>query len=379
MSAVSSVGSTPARTVAIWSGDVHVIAATSCPPNAGFHATSRWFVDLEIDRVAGEARVEARRETRRDLAAPRRRRREDRPRVVGCDERDRRVRDVLFDVLADEVHHLVGAPRNERAIVGRFDGDGEHVSGECCAAPSSSRVTCWRSGSHNTIVQLDRRPRHRDRCSRLVVDAVRLGCRSSSTTLAHLLVERCVGPAFVGPRDFGDLDLADVRSRLRACLQRSDIGVARAAGCERPGTSARSAGSTLAGSQSRSAHDRIAGSSSSACIHPSSCSQRALTCVPSIARWRTPVRNGRSSSSAIWRADLAGVGVDRVAAGEDQIERALAFEHLRQHRRGREGVGARVDGIGDEHAVDVDVAGEAPRDRFAQRVFGGRRAERETR
>src|SRR5262249_32720833 len=34
-------------------------------------------------------------------------------------------------------------------------------------------------------------------------------------------------------------------------------------------------------------------------IHPSSCSQRACTRVPSSARWRTPVRNGRSSSSAI--------------------------------------------------------------------------------
>ena len=34
-------GSTPARTVAIWTGDEQWIAATSWPPNAGFHATSR--------------------------------------------------------------------------------------------------------------------------------------------------------------------------------------------------------------------------------------------------------------------------------------------------------------------------------------------------
>ena len=37
----ASAASMPARTVAIWTGDVQWIAATSSPPNAGFHATSR--------------------------------------------------------------------------------------------------------------------------------------------------------------------------------------------------------------------------------------------------------------------------------------------------------------------------------------------------
>ena len=50
----------PARTVAIWIADVAPIAATSCPPNAGFHATSRPLADFEVDRVAGEARAQAR-------------------------------------------------------------------------------------------------------------------------------------------------------------------------------------------------------------------------------------------------------------------------------------------------------------------------------
>ena len=75
-------GSTPARTVAICGRVVQWIAATSWPPNAGFHATSVVAIGVELDRVAGEAGAERGRGAGRDLAAPRGARREDRPRVA---------------------------------------------------------------------------------------------------------------------------------------------------------------------------------------------------------------------------------------------------------------------------------------------------------
>ena len=122
-----------------------------------------------------------------------------------------------------------------------------------------------------------------------------------------------------------------------------------------PGTAARSGGSTFAGSMSRSAHDRIAGRSSSACIHPSSCSQRACTRVPSSARWRTPVRNGRSSSSA------SSAGTCPVSASTE-----LRPVRIRSNGPARRtaadnacavaSVSACERGVGDEDAVDVDVA-----------------------
>ena len=104
---------------------------------------------------------------------------------------------------------------------------------------------------------------------------------------------------------------------------------------------------------------------------------RARRAVPSIERWRTPLRNGKVAQLGELGADLTGVGVDRVAAGEHEVERAVVCERGRERLRGGERVGTGERGVGDEHAVDVDVAVEAPRDRFAQRVLGGRRPERD--
>ena len=73
-------GSTPARTVAICGRVAQWIAATSWPPNAGFHATSSSSIDVELHRVAGEAGTERGGGAGRDLAAPRGAGRQDRPR-----------------------------------------------------------------------------------------------------------------------------------------------------------------------------------------------------------------------------------------------------------------------------------------------------------
>ena len=135
------------------SADVAPIAATSWPPNAGFHATSRSSSTLELDRVAGEPGAEPRRDARRDLAAPRGRAGEDRPRL-------RRVATSSTTAPATSSSTfspsrctiVVGAPRAERAR--------RRVGSTVIAttlpveprprAPSSSRVACARSGSTTT-------------------------------------------------------------------------------------------------------------------------------------------------------------------------------------------------------------------------------------
>ena len=83
-------------------------------------------------------------------------------------------------------------------------------------------------------------------------------------------------------------------------------------------------------------------------------------------------------------ADLAGVGVDRIAAGQHEIEpcsllRGLVLERGRERLGRRECVGSCERDVGDVHAVDVHVLVEAPRDRLAQRVVGRGRAQREHR
>ena len=74
-------------------------------------------------------------------------------------------------------------------------------------------------------------------------------------------------------------------------------------------------------------------------------------------------------------SDLAGIGVDRIATGQDEVERARVGEHGRERLRGGEGVGAGEGRVGDEHTVDLDRALDAPRDGLAQRVLRRRRPE----
>ena len=75
--------------------------------------------------------------------------------------------------------------------------------------------------------------------------------------------------------------------------------------------------------------------------------------------------------------DLAGVGVDRVPPDEDEVERAGVGQRGGERAGRREGVGAGERGVGDQHPVHLDAALGRPRDRLAQRVLGGWRAERE--
>ncbi len=79
------------------------------------------------------------------------------------------------------------------------------------------------------------------------------------------------------------------------------------------------------------------------------------------------------------RADLAGVGVDGVAAEEHEVERSLVLDRCRERARRREGVGTGERGIGDEHSLDGDCVLRAPRDGLTQHVLRGGRAEREHR
>ena len=125
------------------------IAATSWPPNAGFHATSRSPSSSRPTASPVSPAPSRGRGAARDLATPRGARREDRPRRR---RRAAQVDDARGDVLLDARRRAscddrVGAPRSSSAAgVERRGRDRDGVTADrdrrgSPAAPSSSRVT----------------------------------------------------------------------------------------------------------------------------------------------------------------------------------------------------------------------------------------------
>ena len=70
--------------------------------------------------------------------------------------------------------------------------------------------------------------------------------------------------------------------------------------------------------------------------------------------------------------DLAGVGIDGVQPGEDQVERRAGADRGRERPRGGERVGA-----GEGRITQVDALGGPGRHGLPQHLLGGRRAQRE--
>ena len=126
-STVRGVGAVimPARTVAIWMADVAPIAATSWPPNAGFHATSRRSPTSRS--TASPVRPASRRAaTRRQPHDPKQSNRSRWPKArIGlrsCPLGDT-TSNSFFDVRPDQVHDVVGAPRGEQLDIRILHGD----------------------------------------------------------------------------------------------------------------------------------------------------------------------------------------------------------------------------------------------------------------
>ncbi len=150
--AARASGARRRRTVAICTADVDVIAATSWPPNAGFHATSR--SSSTSSSTASPVRPAPRRAATRDATS-----RphavdagEDRPRCVARHEPDDRAGDVFFDVLAGEVHDLVGAPRRQRACrrAARSVTASDVAASSCCGRAEELAVSCARDRVRTT-------------------------------------------------------------------------------------------------------------------------------------------------------------------------------------------------------------------------------------
>ena len=126
------------------------------------------------------------------------------------------------------------------------------------------------------------------------------------------------------------------------------------------GTAARPAGSTLHGSMSRSAVETTAGRSTRTCAQPSSCSAR-MSSVRSREREVAGAGDeGEPEQLGELGADLAGVGVDRVAAGEHEVEAAEVVDGGGERTRGGEGVGAGERRVGDEDAVGMSTSRSGP-------------------
>ncbi len=176
----------------------------------------------------------------------------------------------------------------------------------------------------------------------------------------------CTGPTQVG---------------LRGLAPRAgaEIGRGRRRGCGRPGPRPGPRGSTLHGSQSRSARreHRRAGRP-----RPAPSRRRARSAASSVrAVEREVAHAGRGTGGRAARRarDRPGRCRRRRSCGRRARGRTGPRGAIARGERlgGGERVGAGERGVGDEHAADVDAAVEAPRDRLAQRVLGGGRAERE--
>ena len=235
-----------------------------------------------------------------------------------------------------EVHDVVGAPASraaERRARRRVIATTRPAisAARRAAAPSSSRVMCARSGSATTATAGPapsiRRRGHR--VERRVVDVLvqRAALAENVHGVANLL-GRAVRP---GARAGPGSPPSPSPARPTSATRPAPHGPApRSAAVRRrmrsAGTAARPGGSTFAGSHSRSAHDSTAGSSTSACIQPSSCSQRAST-TRSVDREVAHAGEEREVEQlGHLGPDLAGVGVDRVATGEHEVERAFTVE-----------------------------------------------------
>ena len=204
---------------------------------------------------------------------------------------------------------VVGAPRAERRGRRRASTTvtASDVAGRARPRRRAARgSSCARSGSDDDDDRaVDRGAVRgatvRERATSVDVRGRARRARASSAHgVAHLLGERRVGHA--APRAVDGHDLAPRRPTWATPPGPTGPGRGRRRSSRRmrsAGTAARPGGSTLAGSISRSAHDRTAGRSHLG-LQPAVVvlAARVRRASPSIARWRTPVRNGRSSSSA---------------------------------------------------------------------------------
>ena len=269
-------------------------------------------VELERDRVTGEAGAERGGDAGRDLAAPDRPRREDGPR--------RRPRAPIATTAAAtssstsipvDAHDLVGAPAAEligigRVVAGRSRGDRDHPTGEACRRAeqlAGEQVPALfdehrdqpirRAGGEGAGTE----PVSRSSSSR-VVERPSLG--EDLDRAADLFVERGVGDAVAQPDVVEDPHPAD-RGRAPGLAPRSGSEIV---GAELPDRRSRNRGAPLRIHLARideSFGRRQQGGKADLGLEPAVVELAARACTRpsgSIARCRTPVRNGRSSSCA---------------------------------------------------------------------------------
>jgi hypothetical protein len=334
---------------------------------------------FELDRVADEAGVEAHRHARRHLASPCGGRHQDRPRRFTAGEFCNRASDVFLDVLAVEVHDLVGAPADELLGIRRLHRDGEHVAGELRgrAEQLASAVVATGLEHHDRARRLHKRFGN-GRGDLVVALGVEGTARDEEPhRRVDLFGERRVEPAAPGSIDGHDLDGPHPRRRcVLPPRTRAELG-----GCHGPDHRRRHCGAPRwvdlrgVGEAFGRRQDR---------------GQPHLGLQPAVVEFATRVdtvavdremadagEEGQVEQFGELGTNLTGVGVDRVAAREQKVERPLTAERGGERLRGRKRVGARERGVGDVHARDVDVALASPRNRFAQRVVRGGRPERE--
>ena len=149
-------GRTPTRTVTICTGELASTAATSCPPNAGFHATRRLRAPSTSSPTASPVSPAPARAAARDATS--------RPQAVlgastahGCvstTQSPSAACGVVLDRRALDLHDRIGTPRREATGVVGGEGDGDGVAVDLgrhqCGGAEQLAVSRGRSGSTTT-------------------------------------------------------------------------------------------------------------------------------------------------------------------------------------------------------------------------------------
>ena len=349
-------GRTPGRTVAICTSERHRDGRHQAAPEGGLPRHQAAVLDAEPHGVAGEPGAEAGRRPGRHLAAPQRAGHQHGPRRRACAPVRQRPGHVLFHRRPRQRHGAVRAPRGQLGGVGQLGPDGHHRARHAAGdvhglaqqlAGHAEPVGLDDHGHDRGIVRRRRRGSDRARrrrrarpCPSASAGGAPRGARWCTASSAPHCPQQLDGRLDLGgdvPRQHDPVAGhapgtaprpppwgSPPRPRARARDRRRASRRMRAAS-----TAARPSGGTLHGSVSRSAVDSTAGSATCTSRQPSSSSQRTSRTLVGQRQLLDPRREGEVEQLGDLGPDLAGVGVDRVAPHQDQVEGALPAQGRR--------------------------------------------------
>ena len=395
-------GRTPGRTVTNWTGDVHVMSATSAPENAGLAATSRPSTTSTTIASPTRPAPSGGHDASRHLPAERGPRREDRPREPlagphhqrpprpprpvgrrGRRPRRLRTRPTRRPRRPSSPAPAAGRPRPHRRP--RRPGGPPRRAAPPRPAAGPARAGPRRPAARSAPASRPARPARTRPNGRLPRPGPRRHCPAGRRQRAAPRAAK----ASTAAATWSATDPDNTRASRSWCMTRTaptTVGLPamphgpspRSADVSRRNRSAdtarRPSGSTLHGSHSRSATETTAGRVMSTSSEPSSSSRSSSSPPSTSSRRRGATRERHARQLRQLRADLSGVTVRRIPTDEHEIERPLVGQCGRQRPGRRQRV--RPD---ERRVADVHAGVRPPRHRLPEDVLRRRRPEREDR